>query len=278
MSFPIICYGVPKQCNVKALVKIGSRNSNAKSNTGFPMPNWPKPNNTHTGRMSIHPKPRKNCTIGEVLINTFPEWHMSSRPGRRGNPMRIHDKARHMPFKKKKQQQHALNSTVATDTSSSNTAAEIRRGFAPLAEPSSSISMTDEAIQLAMDAGFNCFQATLTSGGDDRCMILPETQRTKYHIPPIHMSANAVFRGSCTCNPPTLLGYEAAQALFHKISQSANPHDTVVAVLEQQRQRIATLFWIDHHWCTSHFVSVGIGCRILARRYCQGLAPGPTYR
>jgi asparagine synthase (glutamine-hydrolysing) len=117
------------------------------------------------------------------------------------------------------------------------------RGFATLAEhPSSSVATVNEMLQMALDAGLDQFQAMLTTGGDDRCMILPETHRNKYHIQPKPMAANAVFRGSCTCSPPTQLGYQAAQVLYDQINNSPDPHETVATVFRQQRERLAQFF------------------------------------
>ena len=59
-----------------------------------------------------------------------------------------------------------------------------------------------QAQAAAKKAGFDEFEALLTSGGDDRSLIL-ETGANKYHIKPQAIAAQDVFRGSCTGNPPT---------------------------------------------------------------------------
>ena len=71
-----------------------------------------------------------------------------------------------------------------------------------------------EACSAAKAAGYNDFEALLTSGGDDRSLIDEETGTNKYHIRPQPVDPLDVFRGSCTGNPPTLRGYSAARSLF----------------------------------------------------------------
>jgi hypothetical protein len=53
------------------------------------------------------------------------------------------------------------------------------------------------------------FPLILTEGGDDRLPLDPATGANKYHAKPF-VAANAAFRGSCTCNSPTPLAFEAA--------------------------------------------------------------------
>ena len=55
----------------------------------------------------------------------------------------------------------------------------------------------------------------LTEGGDDRLPLDPKTGANKYHAKPF-VAAEAAFRGSCTCNSPTLVAFEAAKAEYDK--------------------------------------------------------------
>jgi len=59
------------------------------------------------------------------------------------------------------------------------------------------------------------FEEALVSGGDDRS-ALTEQNRNKYNVSPWPLDGEALFRGSCTCNPPTQRAYEAAEAAFRK--------------------------------------------------------------
>jgi hypothetical protein len=59
----------------------------------------------------------------------------------------------------------------------------------------------------------NEFPLILTEGGDCRLPLNPKTGANKYHGKPYVLSG-AAFRGSCTCNSPTPLGFEAAKILY----------------------------------------------------------------
>jgi hypothetical protein len=93
-----------------------------------------------------------------------------------------------------------------------------RRGFSTAAIMDDKPSVCDlaaaEAQAAAKQAGFNVFEAWLTSGGDDRSLILKSGTTNKYHIKPQPIAAQDVFRGSCTGNPPTERGYNAAKDLY----------------------------------------------------------------
>lgn len=112
------------------------------------------------------------------------------------------------------------------------------RNFATRAEPPREV---DEAVQRALDSGYDTFQGTLTSGGDDRCLINPDTKRNKYHIQPQPISANTIFRGSCTCNAPTELGFDAARMLHAEVSISPDVDKTLGGIFQEQRERLAIL-------------------------------------
>lgn len=100
----------------------------------------------------------------------------------------------------------------------------------------------DEAFDAATEFGYTPFESSLTCGGDDRSLIL-ETGTNKYHIRPQPVNSEHVFRGSCTGNPPTERGYNAAKALFDKLTApGAKPIDkTLGAVFEDQRARLSKL-------------------------------------
>jgi hypothetical protein len=73
-----------------------------------------------------------------------------------------------------------------------------------------------EAIEMAKKFDFTDFEAWLTTGGDDRSLILPDTGANKYHIKPTPILPSQIFRGSCTGNPPTRTGYDAAKKLYEE--------------------------------------------------------------
>ena len=60
------------------------------------------------------------------------------------------------------------------------------------------------------------FPLILTMGGDDRLTLNPKTGANKYHGKPV-VNSEAAFRGSCTCNSPTPLAYEAAQEAYTEL-------------------------------------------------------------
>lgn len=80
---------------------------------------------------------------------------------------------------------------------------------------STSEQYCDEARASAAECGFDEFESWLTTGGDDRSLIL-DSGANKYHIKPQPIDDSHVFRGSCTGNPPTRRGYDAAKVLFEK--------------------------------------------------------------
>ena len=53
----------------------------------------------------------------------------------------------------------------------------------------------------------------LTEGGDDRLPLDESTGCNKYHAKPL-VAAHALFRGSCTCNSPTQLAFDAAKEVY----------------------------------------------------------------
>lgn len=53
------------------------------------------------------------------------------------------------------------------------------------------------------------FPHILTDGGDDRLILNPKTKTNKYFCTP-DLRTDVLFRGSCTCNLATSLGYNAA--------------------------------------------------------------------
>jgi len=85
---------------------------------------------------------------------------------------------------------------------------------------SSNVSPADRAAEEARAAaklfGFSEFESWLTTGGDDRSLILENSGANKYHIKPQAIDSSHIFRGSCTGNPPTDRGYEAAKKLFEE--------------------------------------------------------------
>jgi asparagine synthase (glutamine-hydrolysing) len=99
---------------------------------------------------------------------------------------------------------------------------------------------TDEFLRNALATGYNQFEACLTQGSDDRSLIMPATGKNKYHIQPRPIPANAIFRGSCTCNSPTRAGYAAAQKVYQFIKTCPSQSQAVEAIFQRQRSRIAS--------------------------------------
>ena len=121
-----------------------------------------------------------------------------------------------------------------------------RRAFSTAVKesPTTSVDAVEEACSIAAKCGYNSFESLLTTGGDDRSLINPATGTNKYHIRPQAIDPSHVFRGSCTGNPPTSRGYEAAQTLYEsQFSGKSHAEQDVAlrAVFESQRERIASL-------------------------------------
>eukprot|EP00533_Pseudo-nitzschia_delicatissima_P009427 CAMPEP_0116087484 /NCGR_PEP_ID=MMETSP0327-20121206/5388_1 /TAXON_ID=44447 /ORGANISM="Pseudo-nitzschia delicatissima, Strain B596" /LENGTH=1186 /DNA_ID=CAMNT_0003578555 /DNA_START=81 /DNA_END=3641 /DNA_ORIENTATION=- len=104
----------------------------------------------------------------------------------------------------------------------------------------------EEPYESAKDKGFDDFEAMLTCGGDDRSLIL-DSSTNKYHIKPQPVDPAHVFRGSCTGNPPTQRGYDAAKNLYEKLS--AMPAGSLDGAIEEvfadQRARIAKILELE---------------------------------
>ncbi|KAL9184945.1 hypothetical protein ACHAXT_002722 [Thalassiosira profunda] len=111
-------------------------------------------------------------------------------------------------------------------------------------EPSITVAKSDmEAHASAIASGFSDFEAALTLGGDDRSLIL-DVGTNKYHIKPQPVDASHVFRGSCTGNPPTQRGYDAARKLHDMLAQLdelGTLEAGIQAVFDKQRARLAKL-------------------------------------
>ena len=54
------------------------------------------------------------------------------------------------------------------------------------------------------------FPYILTEGGDCRLPLDPKTGANKYHIKPFVHDKTTAIRGSCTCNSPTQVAFDAA--------------------------------------------------------------------
>mmetsp|Transcript_10525 Transcript_10525/g.24948 ORF Transcript_10525/g.24948 Transcript_10525/m.24948 type:complete len:1196 (+) Transcript_10525:129-3716(+) len=98
----------------------------------------------------------------------------------------------------------------------------------------------EEPYESAKAKGFDDFEAMLTCGGDDRSLIL-DSSTNKYHIKPQPVDPAHVFRGSCTGNPPTQRGYDAAKKLYEQLSAmpSGSLDAAIGDVFADQRSRIA---------------------------------------
>ena len=82
------------------------------------------------------------------------------------------------------------------------------------------------------------FPLILTEGGDDRLPLDPKTGKNKYHARPF-VAPEAAFRGSCTCNSPTPLAYEAAKKAYDELKQGTK---TCESSMEETRQRLMKLY------------------------------------
>lgn len=106
------------------------------------------------------------------------------------------------------------------------------------------VKYAKEACDAAKEFGYNHFESLLTSGGDDRSIILKESGCNKYHIKPKPISRGVIFRGSCTGNPPTERGYEAAKTLYEKKLANLEGEEldeTLRKIFRDQRERLAKL-------------------------------------
>jgi asparagine synthase (glutamine-hydrolysing) len=132
---------------------------------------------------------------------------------------------------------HSLQQARSFSTTT-NYKGESRRGFATMP----SYELDEEPFTAAMDAGYDAFEACLTCGGDDRSLIL-ETGTNKYHIRPQPVDPSHVFRGSCTGNPPTARGYQAAKKLFDSLPglDDTSLDQSLGPVVEDQRKRLHEL-------------------------------------
>lgn len=104
----------------------------------------------------------------------------------------------------------------------------------------------EEPYESAKAKGFDDFEAMLTCGGDDRSLIL-DSSTNKYHIKPQPVDPAHVFRGSCTGNPPTQRGYDAAKKLYEKLSSM--PEGSLDAAIDDvfadQRSRISKILELE---------------------------------
>lgn len=95
-------------------------------------------------------------------------------------------------------------------------------------------SLTDKAgLQCILESLINvalneAVKLHLTEGGDERLHIQPTTGRrhvesggNKYYCPPYPAPQSTIVRGSCTCSPPSRLGFEAAKKCLHALWNGA---------------------------------------------------------
>mmetsp|Transcript_55753 Transcript_55753/g.64374 ORF Transcript_55753/g.64374 Transcript_55753/m.64374 type:complete len:567 (+) Transcript_55753:98-1798(+) len=107
-------------------------------------------------------------------------------------------------------------------------------------------SFEEEPYEFAKGKGFDDFEAMLTCGGDDRSLIL-ESSTNKYHIRPQPVDPAHVFRGSCTGNPPTQRGYDAAKKLYEDLSsiEDGGLDSAIGDVFAHQRNRISNVLQLE---------------------------------
>ena len=102
----------------------------------------------------------------------------------------------------------------------------------------------EDARNSAKAFGFNNFESWLTTGGDDRSLIHKSTGTNKYYTTPKPINSTHIFRGSCTCNPPTSRGYNAARKLYEdRIEgfQGVELNDVLREIFASQRDRLAAV-------------------------------------
>lgn len=110
----------------------------------------------------------------------------------------------------------------------------------------------------------SALEHALVAGGDDRSM-LRAGYRNKYNVSPWPLPASALFRGSCTCNPPTQRGYLAAQGLFDNFGDYADATRSI-------RQRLARAFGIQN--AALFLCPSGSDAEFVPVAVAQSLAPG----
>jgi len=109
---------------------------------------------------------------------------------------------------------------------------------------SAAVKAAEDARRSALSSGYTDFEAWLTAGGDDRSLIKEGTGANKYHIQPKPIDPAHVFRGSCTGNPPTERGYDAAKKLYDNVLSNLHGEELDLAlrdVFAEQRARVASM-------------------------------------
>lgn len=147
---------------------------------------------------------------------------------------------------------HSLQKQTNNNTTSSalDVTLNLRGGF----RHSPAVRAVDEACAAAKAFGYNHFEALLTTGGDDRSIIKKDTGTNKYHIRPQPVEPYHVFRGSCTGNPPTARGYDAAKKLY----------DNVLRGLEGQQLSCALSdVFADHRRRITGFLNLPDGAEVV---------------
>jgi hypothetical protein len=79
----------------------------------------------------------------------------------------------------------------------------------------------------------------LTEGGDCRLSLDPKTGTNKYHIAPFVHKESTAFRGSCTCNSPTQVAFDAAQKAY---TQLMDGQTNCEIMMNDARERIKQLY------------------------------------
>lgn len=99
-----------------------------------------------------------------------------------------------------------------------------------------------DTLAMASKFDYTDFEGWLCAGGDDRSLIL-DSGANKYHIKPQPIQDSHIFRGSCTGNPPTSGGYDAARALYEEKLfgvRGAELDSVLRDIFQHQRERLAT--------------------------------------
>lgn len=83
------------------------------------------------------------------------------------------------------------------------------------------------------------FPLILTEGGDCRLPLDPKTGANKYHVKPFVHEKTTAFRGSCTCNSPTQVAFDAAQKTYNQLMAGET---TCELLMHQTREKLMEMY------------------------------------
>lgn len=83
------------------------------------------------------------------------------------------------------------------------------------------------------------FPLILTKGGDCRLPLDPKTGANKYHVKPFVHDKTTAFRGSCTCNSPTQVAFDAAEYAYDQLMSGET---TVELLMHETRKKLKDMY------------------------------------